>query len=144
MDWTINCFAGGKMLVVWTHNIKQDSLLFADSIHGTLKQTDCSYRHENGKLTVDNEDELIKYTKTMRYIAGRPTEPLIVDIAGTFRWSTSDGRIGACSVKYRRAFDLAQNALHHAGNICGHVVDETIDPRLTWLKIMPWEVNQAR
>ena len=123
------CTDGGTVRLTWqiTGSIDPEAGSFEMDVEGTHKPSGCAYEHQGLRLTINGDPDM-DFDAHVAIANGQPSEPFTVSINGAFAWSASDGRSGRCTVQYAEVTDFAAGKRTVDGNVCGHVVQET----LTW------------
>jgi hypothetical protein len=123
------CTDGGTVRLTWriTGSIDPEAGLFEMDVEGTHQPSGCAYEHDGLLLTINGDPDM-DFDAHVAVANSQPSEPFTISINGGFAWSASDGRSGRCTVQYAEVTDFAAGRRTVDGNVCGHVVKET----LTW------------
>jgi hypothetical protein len=96
---------------------------FEVDVEGSQTHDDCAFPHNSLVITVDGNPD-IDFIARAAANNGQPSEPYTANVSGGFRWSTSDGRTGTCTVTIASVTDFAAKRRTVEGNVCGHTVNE--------------------
>ena len=126
---TRQCPGGGSVTVAGTTKGEMDRATRSLSLETNATRTEnaCAIptRRAGGATLTLTGNPNVAIRAVHKVANGEPSGPQTVTQKGAFRWSSSDGRSGSCTVDLTSTLDFASQTYSVKGTLCGQTVDVT-------------------
>jgi hypothetical protein len=126
---TRQCPGGGSVTVAGTTRGETDRATRSLSLETNATRTEnaCAIpaRRAGGATLTVTGNPNVAIRAVHKVVNGEPSGPQTVTQKGAFKWSSSDGRSGSCSVDLTSTVDFAARTYSVKGTMCGQTVDVT-------------------
>jgi hypothetical protein len=125
LQTTHPCPSGGKLQldVEVSGSFETRTSSIEIEVDGTQTHDDCAFPYEGITLTLDGNPD-IDFSAHAAIANSLPSEPFTASANGAFRYSTSDGRSGTCTLTLSSETDFAARETSFSGSVCGHSVSQ--------------------
>jgi hypothetical protein len=127
LETTVPCPLGGNSRVTASMSgmIDQAAHSLTADLAGSLAPSGCILRSREGVSFTISGTPGLSSDAHVDFTNGQPTGVHTASLEGSFNWTASDGRSGACSVDYAATANYTSNEASVNGDFCGSRVTFT-------------------
>lgn len=124
---TAQCPKGGSTTIAATVTGQADPATHSLTTTTTATKTDnaCAFQGKDAATITVTGDPNVVITSSVKVVNGVPSGPQTSTQKGGFKWTSSNGKSGACKVDLSSTMDFTARTRTVTGTLCGQTVNVT-------------------